>query len=215
MNGDVKDDGAAFEGRRWRGFTLIEVMVAVALLSAVLVALYSSFFTTLDARSRIEGELERTAEAARFLEIFSREVKSAYYSDSNPKTAFRGTSGHSDGRPVSSLAMTSFTYPAFAGGRSSGDLAAVRYTVSGEAGRLTLYKETWNPYAPDNASPLKAEVMEDIEGFEIGYYNGKDWAKAWDAKAERRAPEAVRATLSVKDRGAVRGFSTLAKVMVR
>ncbi len=197
------------------GFTLLEVLVAIALASIVLIALYSSFFSVLRGQSDIDRTLERTREVSRFLEIFSKEVQSSFFKDGNPRTGFVGEEEDKFGRSVSRITTTTFTYPAFKTGRPAGDLLAVRYYVDDKDGKFVLYKDTWNPYADEKTGVFKAEVIEDIEGFEILYYNGKDWAKAWDATLDKALPEAVKATLSVKDKGEVKEFSTVARTMIR
>ncbi len=208
-----------------RGFTLLEVLVAVALASIVIIALYSSFFSVLRGQSDIDRSLERTREVSRFLETFSREVQSSFFKADSTWTGFAGDEENKNGRPVSRIAMTAFTYPALNPGRPAGDLLTIRYHVENKEGKLVLYKETWNPYAAAKTDilraedaktgALKAEVIEDIDGFEILYYNGRDWAKAWDAKLDTAVPDAVKVSLSVKDRGEVKAFSAVARTMIR
>jgi len=208
-----------------RGFTLLEVLVAVALASIVIIAIYSSFFSVLRGQSDIDRSLERTREVSRFLETFSREVQSSFFNADSAWTGFAGDEEDKNGKPVSRIAMTAFTYPAFNPDRPAGDLIAIRYYVEAKEGKLVLYKETWNPYAyaktdilnteDAKTGALKAEVIEDIDGFEILYYNGSDWAKAWDAKLDKAIPGAVKVSLSVNDRGEVKEFSALARTMIR
>ncbi len=197
------------------GFTLLEVLVAIALASIVLIALYSSFFSVLRGQSDIDRTLERTREVSRFLETFSKEVQSSFFKDDNTRTGFVGEEEDKNGRPVSRITLSTFTYPAFEASRPAGDLLAVRYYVEDNDGKLVLYKETWSPYADEKTGVFKAEVIEDIEGFEILYYNGNDWAKAWDASLDKVLPDAVKATLSVRDKGEVKEFSTVVRTMIR
>src|SRR5574340_477216 len=90
------------------GFTLIEVLVAVALTSIVLVALYGSFFSVLRGRSDIDRSLERTREVSRFLETFSREIQSSFFKDGNTWTVFAGTEEDKSGRSMSRLTFSAF-----------------------------------------------------------------------------------------------------------
>jgi general secretion pathway protein J len=198
-----------------RGFTLLEVLVAVALASIVIIALYSSFFSVLRGQSDIDTSLERTREISRFLETFSKEIQSSFFKADSPWTGFAGTEEDKFGRSLSRLTFTAFTYPAFSANRPAGDLLSIRYYVEDKEGKHVLYKETWNPYADEKTGVLKAEVVEDINGFEILYYNGRDWAKAWDAKLDKTLPGAIKVTLSVKDRGEVKEFSSVARTMIR
>ncbi len=197
------------------GFTLLEVLVAVFLASIVIIALYTVFFSVLRGRSDIDRTLERTREVSRFLDIFSREIQSSFFKSSNPKTFFVGDEDDKSGKSVSKLYLTAFTYPKTNTDTNTGDLLSIRYYAEENDGKLTLYKETWNSYGDETDGGFKAEVVEDIEGFEILYYNGKDWAKAWDARLDNTLPEAVKATLSVMDKGEVKEFSVMAQPMIR
>src|SRR5262245_54753524 len=66
--------------RRARGFTLIEVMVAVSILALVSVLVWSSFRTTTNAKERIEAGGARYHTVRLALERLSREISMAYLS---------------------------------------------------------------------------------------------------------------------------------------
>ncbi len=214
---NVKNDSLKYPAHSSKGFTLIEILVAVALTSIILAALYSTFFSVLRAQSAIDKGLERTRGVSRFLETFSKEIKSSFYKENNPITNFTGEKNDRNGKTLSRVTLTTFTYPLLKEGRPTGDLIAVRYSVEEDRDKkMTLYKETWNPYAKDDRKNVfKAEVLEDIDGFEISYFNGKDWAKAWDARLDKKLPDAVKASISVRDKGDVKEFTTIAQTMIR
>lgn len=194
------------------GFTLIEVLVALAIGSAIIVALYSTFFSVLRARSEVVDRLERTREVAIFLDSFSREAASAFFKDSNTRTLFLSDrKGSVGGHEAATLAMTAFMYTARGAGYSKGGLVGVRYLAAYSAGgKLTLYKETWNPYGNEGAL-FRIEVIEDIEGVEFSFYNGKTWAKVWDALLEKKLPEAIKASVGVREGREVRWYSAIAR----
>ena len=199
-----------------RGFTLLEILVAVAIMSVVLIALYGSFFSVMNSQVKIENELEQTREIRRFLDIFSLEIQSSFLKADNPKTLFIGEKKSNRNKPFSETLFTTFTYPVMRDGYPVSDLLAVWYFVEENAeGMLTLYKKAWNPYAGDKKDEFKAGVFEDMEGFEVSYFNGKDWVKAWDSSLEKRLPEAVKVVLDIKDRGEVREFSTIARTRIK
>lgn len=195
-----------------KGFTLLEILIGLALLAVLVLTLYTSFFTVLRGQSAINNELEMTRAAARFIDTFSREVHAASFKTNNPKTGFIGERLEIAGKSADRLTITTMVYPILKEGRPSSDLLSIRYSVEeGPDKRLALYKEAWNPYTDE--AGIKAEVMDDIEGFEISYFNGKDWAKAWDASIEKGLPKAVRVRIEVKDKGDIREFSTLARII--
>lgn len=203
-------------GRRSEGgFTLLELMVATAISSVVLVALYMSFSSMLAARSALDSEIERQRQTTRFMDAFSKEIASAYISGSRGAAFFRGEPV-AGGRPDSAIEFTALTHP-LPGQGASGDLVAIRYSVAeGEGGMPALFREAWNPYAKDRGKGAeKVEVISGIKGFDLRFYNGASWAAAWDSGLENRAPAAVLAVLKTIEKGEERETRVLARTMVR
>jgi len=201
---------------RSAGFTLIEVLVAAGLAALILAALYASFFSVLKSRATVDKALERSGEIRRFLDNFSREAHSAFYSANNRWTFFAGEEDYKSGRPSSRLSFTSFKHPALQEARPSADLVSLSYFVEkSNAGTYTLYRESASPFARQKDGILKIEAVEDIDGFEASFYNGKEWVKAWDASLEGRPPEAVKAILRIREGAGVSEFTAIARVKIR
>lgn len=195
-----------------KGFTLLEILIGIALLSVLVLTLYGSFFTVLRGQSAIDNELEMSRAATRFIDTFSREIHAASFKTNNPKTGFIGERVEITGKSADRLTFTTIIYPTFREGSPSSDFLSIRYSVEEWPDKkLALYKEAWNPYTGEGG--IKAEVMDGIEGFEISYFNGKDWVKVWDASLEKGLPKAVRVRIEVKDKGDIREFSTLARII--
>ncbi len=198
------------------GFTLLEVLVAVGLAAAVLAALYATFFSVLRSRDAVDRALERSAEIRHFLDRFGGEARSAFYSANNPFTSFAGEENYRLGAPSSEISFTSFGYPARVEARPVSDLVYVRYFVEkSDSGAFTLYREYANPLAAQKGAAFKVEAVEDIDGFEASFYNGKEWVKAWDSSLEGRPPEAVKAVVRIREGRDVSEFSAIARVKVR
>lgn len=199
-------------GKGCKGFTLLEVLIATALLALFLTILYRVFFTTLKAEDRVTKDLDLYLDIRRTFDAISMEVQSAFFSEKHLKTFFVGERRDSLGRTTSSLSFTTLTYPILQEGIPGSDMVAVSYSVEEKDGGLTLLKGVWNPYleSGDKESQLRIPLVEGIEGFEVEFYNGREWAKAWDATLERRLPFAVRVTLTFKEGGEERGVSTIA-----
>lgn len=197
-----------------RGFTLLELLVALSIGSVVLFALYLSFSSVLTGRSSIDERAERTREVERFVDSFSREIQSAYLSDragNNRATFFKGSLGN-NALPSGTVEFTTINYPASG---AVGDLVAIRYSVGDtEGGRPALFKEVWNPYGIGKER-VRVEVIQDIRGFDLSFYNGASWAAAWDGALEKGTPKAVSAALKIMDRGAEKEVRTLARTMIK
>lgn len=198
------------------GFTLLELLIAIALMSAIVTALYGTFIPVLNSQQRVEAELERTRALRRFMDIFTIEVHSSFFKISNPRTAFAGNIRDSFGRPMSQVTFTTMTFPAMRQGTPTGDLMVVRYSAEeSPTGELNVYKSRWNPYKENEDEAFKAVVMEDVGGFEVSYFNGEDWTKAWDSRLEKRPPLAVKVKLTLKDGATEEEFSAIAATSIR
>jgi len=169
---------------RNNGFTLIEVMVAVALTAVLLVALYSAFFSIAGAGRKAGDRAESFVEAGRLIDRFTTEVRSAYFRRGDTRTFFQGGNKGGD----SELSFTTFTFPVATGAPTS-DLVAVNYHIEKDGLEKRLVKEVWNPYL---GTKMGFSAIRDIREFEVSYFNGKDWSKAWEATIEGSAPRAVR-----------------------
>lgn len=188
-----------------RGFTLIEVLVAVGLTAALSAALYSTFFSISSASERAGKAIDSYIETGHFLERFSREARSSYYRRTNDLTFFNGGRDGDSG----AVSFTVMTWPVASKDAPSSDLLAVNYFVREVSGRKDLMKEVWNPFQTEKFS---VEVVEGIKNFEVSFFNGKDWAGAWDASLEGQTPRAIAVTVTL---GSGEQLSATARTMMR
>ena len=187
------------------GFTLIEVLVAVGLTAALSAALYSTFFSISGASSNAGKAVENTIEAGYFLERFSREARASYYRRTDGLTFFNGGRDGDSG----AVSFTTMAYPVFSKDAPAGDLSAVNYYVREDGGRKDLVKEVWDAF---QAEKFTVEAVEDIKGFEVSFFNGREWAGAWDASLEGQTPRAVAVTLTL---ASGEKLSATARTMIR
>ena len=174
-----------------RGFTLVELLVSIAVGAMLVTALYATFFSVFSAAEGAKGGLGHRIEAARVLDRFSRDINSAYLSPTDASTRFLGELLGTG--PV--LTLTTFTYPLSTGGSPTSDLMGVYYFTEEDPNGLTLFKEIWNPYINDR---FRVNLIDGVEAFEISYFNGKVWSKAWDSALEDALPKAVKLALTLK-----------------
>lgn len=182
--------------RRPGGFTLLELVLAMAILAMVTTICYGAFFVA--TRSVLKGEVAVvTAQRLRVAtDVLIRQVKSAVpyparNEDDEVYPYFRG-----DG--------TSLSFVTAAGRLRGGGLARVRYAaVPGEDGMDLVMEE--DPYfGPDllggDGGPTSAAVAATVlTGFRSARFqylldDGADleWRDAWDAYEEDTLPAAIR-----------------------
>lgn len=172
-----------------RGFTLLEVLVAVGITAVVIAALYSTFFLSQRATDAVDDSLLKLQECRSVLDTLKRELESALYNSGKAYTVFKLEDRDFYGKQASQLLFTSFA-PLLPG------LSRISYTVEENEGRLLLKKKMETAYG-ESSGTRDFELMEGLESFTIeAGYDGK-WIKTWDSAMSKKMPDEIRVTLKV------------------
>jgi len=186
---------------RNRGFTLLEVLIAVVLLGILVAALYGSYFTVLKARERSAEGMEARRELGNTLDLLRREIDSALYTSGDKRLRFIVEDRDSFGRPASNLELTTLAPPApLGGGRKESGVIDVQYRmVEREQQRLILTRTEQDILLESTAVPAYPQ-MERISSFLVECSSdGSKWDKSWDTALNGRLPKIVRITVQVEE----------------
>jgi general secretion pathway protein J len=184
-------------GMKRGGFTLIEVLVSLTLLTIVLGAVYSSFFSVQRAIERFDNVSLRYHEARTTLDIIRREIEAAILK--NPKqedvidrASFEVLDRDIYGKTVSSMDLTAFSF------RGIG-MSVVSYFVQENNKVLTLMKNEKPPIIKSEGYAV--DLIEGIESFTVEVLFNNKWVRTWNASDTRKLPEAVKVTIEFEDNG--------------
>ena len=200
----------------WRnsGFTLLEVLVALALLVIVSGALYGTYFSLMRGRDAAAADMDKYRELRTTLHQIRRELSATLYSNRSPRDELKLRFVVEDrdyfGRPASTLTFNYIAPPRSDSLRAS-DQVDVSYRVKEEDRKLSLMRQARDRYAA--GEPLPYPQMEELEGFLVECSpDGTKWVRTWDTAPGLNygLPKAVRVTISVKEGGRTVGFSTVA-----
>ena len=178
------------------GFTLLELLVALALLVIIAAAVYGSYFTVIRGRDSATAGMEALRETTATLGMLRREVSSALYRANDKKLSFVVEDRDQFGKPASNLTLSTLgmTRP---GDTPSSDLRVVRYRPREKEGKLLLARSEKELFF--DIEPQQYPQMENLEGFLVECYDNGKWVRSWDTALNGKLPDAVRITLSVKD----------------
>lgn len=194
--------------RHDKGFTLLEVLVALALLAIIASALYGSYFTLFKGKETTIAGMEERRAVRETLDLLRRELSSAWHRSGNPVTRFVVEDRDQFGKPSSRLAFTTLA-PPIAGGQPVSDQISVEYTPVPAGERLLLRRSAQDMHS--SSKPLTYPQIEKLEGFLVECSpDGTKWVTSWDTAINGNLPKAVRVTLQVQDNGTTVGYSTLA-----
>lgn len=175
------------------GFTLIEVLVSVTILSVVLAAIYSTFFLAHRAVEGMDESLVKLQEARRMLDILRCELDSTFYHKADLHTLLQIKDRDSYGKSASELTFTTFS-------NLQPGLVRISYYIEECGGSLTLLKKMESPWMEEKTEGFG--LIEELEGFSIEAKYQDQWVKTWDAGLNEGTPEEIRINLvfRLKDR---------------
>ena len=190
----------AFEGRLRRessrlsssnlGFTLLEILIAIAIMSIVLVALYSTYLLAHKALFDVDKSLVKLQEARAFVDILKREIESTLYSQANSYCIFKMDDRDFYGKQASSLTLTTSS-PLMKG------LAKINYALEERDGILIITKSMASAVVRVTEEN-RMDLLEDIESFTLQAKYKDTWVKTWDSSLSKSAPEEVKITLTMR-----------------
>lgn len=194
----------------WRnnGFTLLELLVALALLVILSGALYSTYFSLMRGRDMAVVKMDKRRELSVTLDQLRRELSAAIYNTNNKRLHFIVEDRDYFGKPSSTLDFTALAPPRGDQQTLSDQVQLVYKGVEKEK-KLVLARREKDLYV--TIDPLPYPQMEELEGFLVECYDGGKWVRTWNAVMNaNRLPKAVRITLSFKEGEKIVNYSTIA-----
>ncbi|MBK8479980.1 MAG: prepilin-type N-terminal cleavage/methylation domain-containing protein [Proteobacteria bacterium] len=222
---------AAARTRSAEGFTLIEVLLSMAIMAMMAALAWGSFSATARSKTLAERSIGRYQQVRTALNRIARELAMAYLSKNDqsgalhPRTRFVGKRGSK----VDELTFSTLAHVRLRENARECDQSVIRYTVApgpaGRAGRQRLLRRE-SPRLGSEREPEEDGaayvVLEDVRTLRFEYYDAqaKEWREEWSTMAADgqpdRLPEIVRVVLTVVDeRERERTFRTAARTFLR
>lgn len=211
-----------------RGFSLMEVMIAVAITALMGAMVSMAFQTGFHAKEVVEEEADRYRMLRAAMNRMAREIGSAYVSDRYDAQRYRDQSdrptnfvGESD-----RLLFTTFAHQRLYTDAKESDQAVVEYTVQtstqkGASGRMDLMRrENANLEGRMDRGGTTDVLFEGVKKLELAYWDSqrKEWEDEWDTRrTEQKSllPTRVRITLTALDEtGKEVRYTTQTRVML-
>lgn len=218
----------ARRGGSANGFTLIEVMLALAILGFITTIMWGSFSQTANNKKAIEAAQERLHTVRVALLRMAREIEMAYLSESeNFALANRRTFLTSSTRgDVDELQFSSFAHQRLRAGAAEGDTSLITYYGARDPDDrrvLNLMRRETRRLQAEDPSVLTSEayvLCPDVSRVKFAFYDHKlkEWESDWstlNATGTQYLPTHVRITLTVVDeRGQEVSYSTDARIQM-
>ena len=214
---------------RARGFTLLEVLIAVAVLGLIGGLTWKSFDGAYSVKARVEQAEERDQMVRGALTRLAREVSMTFLSDHYDRKRFRERPTLfrlRDGRREADLIFTSFGHERLHVDAKESDQALFEYSIGPDprdGSKRDLFRRV-KPLLDEDPERggEKAVLAEGVVAFSIEAWEPKDreWRAEWNSNGADRTggllvPPRVRLTLTVRDEdGKDKTYTTQAKIFL-
>jgi len=198
------------ERARAAGFTLIEILLAMAILAFITTIMFGAFSQTAAKKKALEAAQERVHTARVALMRMSRELEMAYLSsETSPGTYTRTFLTSSSQASVDELSFSTFAHQRLRGGLAESDTSVVTYYGDRDPDdpRVTnLMRRETRRLQADDPKALSGEsyiLCPDVARVKFSFYDykKKEWENEWNTHTPGAdfLPSHVRITLIVLD----------------
>jgi prepilin-type N-terminal cleavage/methylation domain-containing protein len=211
-----------------RGMTLLEVMIAMAILALMMVIAWSTISGTANAKRSAEAIQERNREIRIGMGRIVRDLSHAYLSANEDQTLMERRTlfvGKESGSSVE-LRFSSLAHVAMWGDADESEQTLVYYYVEADpddASKDNLLRRESRRLSNENWKNEPAEVdllIPDVESVKLEYWDfkEKEWRASWDtttADGQRgRLPSRIRITVEVAQDDGKAQFTTQARTVL-
>jgi general secretion pathway protein J len=167
------------------GFTLVELLVAIALLATIAAMVFGSLMTTTQAIDAGRERAEREQTVRRILRVMAEEVSLSQLDKTFP---WIGVNGTLEGQPADTLAFLAMSEGV--GNSAVKESETVRVVYTRERDRLIRFVRR-NRYSLTDEALDQVELADRVRGFNVRYYDGQSrvWTDEW--RTNDKMPKAV------------------------
>lgn len=185
------------------GFTLIEILVSLAIAAVVIGSAYTLLFTVKKGTAGVYEKMREKEQAFNLLGMIRKEVESIYYVRDIDYTGIRIEEKDLYGKPASRLTFTCF----FKDG-----VKVISYAVVEEKdGRRDIIKTIADVIK--GGQPIKMTMLRDVEGFSAQVLD-EGYDKVYDSAKLKKIPKDVKISLLLKGGRGSDVFSQICSLML-
>ncbi|MDX1762834.1 MAG: type II secretion system protein GspJ [bacterium] len=208
--------------RSEQGFTLLEMLVAVVIISVIMGVIYGAFAGTSRTYTLLEANEDVYQTAQTFLSMISRELRAATFSPTGPQ-GFMGIGSDADleENATDAIYFVTRSHRRSRTNAKEGFLAEIGYFFDTES--LSDEKQFFKSIDATVDEDLQSggtlyPLTDRVDSLKFSYYdkNEDTWVDEWDGKKMGRLPDRIQVELNIlDDEDRVTRFRTTVKAMVK
>jgi type II secretion system protein J len=182
-----------------RGFTLLELLIAMTMMSIIAASLYTSMSIGFMAREKAETAVEKGRAAEIAVELIKGMLTASMVPNGILAGEFEGEDEQDEyGYDADNLSFYTADYNPVEDELAS-DIEKVELEMSVREDteeRVIVRKTTTNLLSPRTIDPDEEVLCSGVRALNLRYYDGSDWADEWDSSDNDNAlPQAVEITI--------------------
>ena len=184
--------------RAHRGFTLIEMMLAIGVMALILAMLASSFSIIAHSKVHAEGRLMVDREGRALLWQLTKEFRNAVYTPySASNVALFGTGHMSGGAAVDTISLSTFSggHRRALTGMTPETIVTYNLTANpDQQGWFVLNRSQQSGLLTSNPAPQVTVLANNVLSLHFRYFDGEKWGESWESPSlprGRQLPVAV------------------------
>ena len=162
------------------GFTLVEIMVASTIGAFISLTAVAALKTVIQSDDALKDNIDTASEVRFASSIIERDLFNLYRDDNIENTRFYGTLEILADYETSVLTFYTLNKTKARAYEPEGDLYEVEYYLEQEDDKSVLVRRIWpNPNDAFDPGGILTTIAENIDTFEIQYYDGEEWYPEW------------------------------------
>jgi prepilin-type N-terminal cleavage/methylation domain-containing protein len=179
--------------RAARGFTLIEMMLAIGVLALILSMLASSFSAVAHSKVHAEGRLMVDREGRSLLWQMAGELRNAVQTPYAASNVGLFGSGHmGNGAPIDTITLSTFS-----GGHRKAITGLIPETIvtynltpnPNQQGWYMLTRSQQSGLLTNGGQPLTTVLADNLTSLHIRYFDGDKWSESWDSSSQPKGKQ--------------------------
>lgn len=202
-------------GRFAKGFTLVEILVAVAIIATIVSMVYGSYFATAKSTEAYKAKMTVSSQARKVLMQMARQIRCSYISKEKKHSSSHKTDTQSkiklkdktikyfhyepDIRSGETLHLVT-THRLYCQETQKEGLFDVIYKFDKNNGILYLSQKRFIGTSEEFTDKKNYRpILENIERLELEFFDGNQWLPEWRFEQKKELPYAVKINITCKD----------------
>ncbi|MBN1806786.1 MAG: prepilin-type N-terminal cleavage/methylation domain-containing protein [Sedimentisphaerales bacterium] len=194
------------------GFTLVEVMAAVTIGGFIMLVAVGTLKTITSSAKVVDTNINASSEIRFAMNLIRRDLVNFYRDDNIENMKIAGATEETSDGNICQLVFYTINRMKARSGHPEGDIYEVEYYLMQNEDKKFLMRRLWpNPNKEYEPAGILTVIAEDIEAFEVRYYNGEEWSSEWPEET-RSLPQLIEIGIVGKEQS--KGTPAMESIMV-